>query len=299
MINPFLNSLPRPTSGLNQTEPVPKASSTSFLLFSPWLIIMISHLNRVRNNTSWTNRSIDSSFFKWMSRFNSIFFDPGDIKSGVLFWLIEWFIMALIVYSVYFLVRYQPQKVWLFVLNLLISTGLMMLPALLLGKQLSSIMRYQIPSLLAVQIAVAHLIATQISSISFLKRKVWQIIFIILIWLGIGSNIMISQAQSWWAKPGSGNFVKVANLINKDENPIVISSYEGKENNILALSYLLNPNVEIQLIKDPEKLNIESDKFSNVFVFDPSNKWLEAMNQNPKYNLTYVKEYQNTWKLKN
>ncbi|ACK68749.1 conserved hypothetical protein [Gloeothece citriformis PCC 7424] len=277
-----------------------KASLIGFLFFCPWLLVIIKYPNRVISTTNWTNRPTDLPILNWIRRLNTIFFDPGNIQRDTFHWmdLIQLGIIVLVAYSLYFIVRHQPQKIWLFVLVLGTSTVFITLPSLISGKVLSIIIRYQIPSLIGIQLAVANLIATQILSVSLMKRKIWQAIFVFLILLGIGSNALSSQAQTWWTKPNSDEYIQVASFINKAERPLLIGSYgEGKENSILALSYLLDSDVQIQLLRNSNKISTISGNFSEVFVFNPAEKLLKGLEQQQRYKMNSINEDLKLWTL--
>ncbi len=79
-------------------------------------------------------------------------------------------ILILIVYSFYFVCKNTPERVSLFVLTLTSVTVLsLLLPDLIVGGIRVATPRYEIPSYLGVQLAVAYLLSTKIRCI-FIKN---------------------------------------------------------------------------------------------------------------------------------
>ena len=151
-----------------------------------------------------------------------------------------------------------------------------MLPDLIFGGMRSIQARYLIPCYLGVQLAVAYLFAAKITSYKNRGQKIWQMIFIVIITGSIISCAVSSQAEFWWNKsPDKHKYnSQIAYIVNStvrpllisDDSPLISDSFACR---ILALSYLLNPKVQLQLVLEPNIPKI-SDGFSDVFLFSPS-----------------------------
>lgn len=274
------------------------ASLICFLFFTPWLLLLVKYIDQAHETTNWTHSSMGLEFFKmflkWSRGLNSIFFDSSNFWSNALHLndLIQLPMLLLVGYSFYFAIRYTAPKIWLFIL-ILQTTILFVIPSLVSGTALSLTIRYQIPSLIGIGLAVAYLIASKISSISLVKKRIWQVLFVLLIVLGIRSNVISSQSQTWWIKGGDGgkSNIEVARLINQAELPLLIGN---NLTDTLSLSYLLNPDIKLQLTNNLKTVSATFNDFTDVFVFRPSNSLKSSLEQQ-QYHIEYIKPY--FWKL--
>jgi uncharacterized membrane protein len=281
------------------------ALTVGVITFVPWLVI----IEKIKAS-GWTGNKISLLTLaqRWIFNINTIIFDPQinypdqlfEVRSGIdpvslvtihspfTFLVIPIFILS--VYAIYFLIRQTPPPVWLFIIVLIGSTGLLLgLPDLIVGGQRSSITRYQIPCLLGIQLAIAYLLTIKI------KHKTWQVIAIVLISLGILSCTISSQSQTWWNKYSSYYDPQVAATINQTTSPLVIS---GSTVRTSGLSYLLNPQVKLLLVtgKNPPTINIPKN-FSNIFLYQASDKLLSQFQQQPKYQINTIHASGQLWRI--
>jgi N-glycosylase/DNA lyase len=165
-----------------------------------------------------------------------------------------------------------------------------------------------------IELAVAYAIAyhlnldknNQFISISHIKQKIWQGIFISLITLGIISATISAEAETWWHKYSSYYNPEVAQIINQTENPLVISPQE-RVSRITSLSYKLKPEAKLLLIQNQDMSLLDSPAFTeeinsqinsqNLFVFRPSAELYQVLDQNPNYRLIPLHPYGHLFKL--
>ncbi|MBE9192373.1 glycosyltransferase family 39 protein [Gloeocapsopsis crepidinum LEGE 06123] len=264
------------------------------LAFSPWILIIIIHLLAVGDISGWTaiNLPLSSLIKEWFINFSSIFFDLNFRHNNVYLTLP---ILILEIYSIYFVCKKSPQKAWLFILTLVGVTAIaLVLPDLLWGGRRSSVSRYFIPCYLGIHLSVAYLIATQITSTSFPQRKIWQIITAMLILCGILSCAISSQSVVWWNKYDSYDNPQVARTLNQANRPLLISDPGVSFGYVLSLSYLLAPEVKLQLFTEPSVTEISTDA-QNIFLYRPSQKLRNQLET--KYTVVPIKENQNFWRL--
>lgn len=221
------------------------ASIAGILIFTPWLLSVISNSSRFQETTNWISKTDVTRWLlieRWFLNFSRIFLDLGS-DFGKPFTYIS--LIILLGYSVYFLCRRCPKRVWLFVLTLIGSTALTLMLPDIIGKGVRSIVpRYLFPCYLGFNLAVAYLLATQITAVSFRKRRLWQIVMAVLLSGGVISCIISSQAKIWWLKGASFKqpvIPQVAGIINQAAHPLVITSCKGTWpiNDELYLSHLL------------------------------------------------------------
>lgn len=279
------------------------ASLVGLLSFIPWILVIITQLKIVEQKTKWVSSYktdlltrisylLDNSTVIFVDFQNKFSFN-NLITFNTLFILIN---LILILYSLYFLYRQTPFETWSFIFILVgLTTFSQIIPDIILGGRRSLLSRYLTPSYVGIQISVAYLLATKITttSIQFWQKKIWQIILILIISLGVISCAMSSQARDWWKGSSSIN-VPVAAIINQSNNPVIISDADPKA--LLPLSYMISPQTKLQLFKENQldKLETNSDILSvaqqdyDVFLYSPSQKLLDIIKKDDRLNLQIV-----------
>ncbi|WP_414564473.1 MULTISPECIES: glycosyltransferase family 39 protein [unclassified Anabaena] len=282
------------------------ATSIGFLAFVPWILIIINNLFQIKHTTAsaQAKQSLIGLVSEWISNISNLFadfwrYEPffPDLNLPVLRWgryLIP-FLLILVAYSFLFLYRRTAPKVWLFVFILSgVPALFLILPDLIIGGQLSSRARYVIPCYVGIQLAVVYLLATQIISAKLINRKVWQLVILIVISSGIISCVVSSQAETWWNKGSHAN-PQIARIINKSNNPLLISSNHSLNiGDLMSLSHLLNANVKILLVTKPDLPNIP-ENFSNIFLLNISEKTQSALAK--KYKISIVYKRGRLWQI--
>jgi uncharacterized membrane protein len=271
------------------------ASLMTLLTFAPWLAIIIATWSQT--GSTWT--AVPIPWIDWIKTWGlhvnrAFVLTIGDFGFDDLSTYLTLPIFLILVgYAIYFLCCQAPIKVWLFVLCLIgIPSLALALPDLIFGGQRSMATRYLIPFLLGIQISLAYLFATQMTSNRFFKQKFGQIVMAGVISIGIISCTVSSQAETSWNKVVSYNNHQVAQIINQSNAPLLISNSFGINfGNIFALSYLLNPKVRLQLIND----NIQTD-FSDVPKIHTNYRDVFLLNLPDPLRENIEKQY--GWKLK-
>ncbi len=202
-------------------------------------------------------------------------------------------ILIFVGYSIYFLYRNTHKRIWLFILTLIAVTALpLAMPDLILGGVRSQPSRYLIPAYLGIQLAVAYLLATQIiSSVNNWKRKLWQFVMVLLIFAGVMSCAVSSQAESWWLKALNIYSPQMVKIINQSAKPLLIVYCEGSSSigDLMFLSHVLAPKVRLRLGNKPNVAQVY-DNFSDVFLYNPfyntiPQVFLDKLESNQKYKI--------------
>lgn len=274
------------------------SSLLGFLSFVPWLMNF-----RELNGPAWTTEKVSSFFLvrNWAGNLARIFFDFYHNSSDPLIVTvppiaITWILTG---YSIYFICRNAPKKIWVFVLTLGgVNLLALLLPDLMFGGQRSAVSRYLIPCYLSVQLSVSFLLSTQISSARSSQRKVWQIITAVLVSIGVISGAIISFKATSWNKEMSNYNLQVANIINQTNRPLLISStdYYLNPGEIFCLSYLLEPKVRLQLVVKPTIPKIPNN-YTDVFVFHPSKELRKGLEKQQKIKVKLVDPIGGLWRL--
>jgi uncharacterized membrane protein len=282
------------------------ATSAGFLAFIPWILTVINSLSEIERTTAsaQAKQSVSALVSGWIGNISYLFgdfwrYEPffADLNLPILRWgrfLIP-LILILVVYSFFFLYRQAERRVWLFVFLLSGVTALaLILPDLIIGGKLSLRARYVIPCYVGIHLAVAYLLATQIISSKLIARKFWQLVMVLVISSGIISCAVSSQAETWWNK-GSHNNPEIARIINKANNPLLISSnYSLNIGDLMSLIHLLDHKVQMQLVTEPTIPNIR-DSFSDLFLYNPSKQFRSELEK--KYKLVDVFQHGRLWRL--
>ncbi|MBW4610804.1 MAG: glycosyltransferase family 39 protein [Hassallia sp. WJT32-NPBG1] len=278
------------------------ASLAGFLAFLPWILVVLFNFSQLESVTSWTKRQTNfvTLIQSWLIQLSHIFFDFNFGFENPLSYFITPVILIFVGYAIYFLCRTTNEKSWLFLVLLIAVPALPLIFAdLLFGGIRSLSDRYLFPSYLGIQIAVAYLLATQIYSGSLARRQIWQIITVLVITCGMISCGVNSQAQTWWSKIISSGNPQVATIINQASRPLLISDSFGiNYGNVFSLSYLLEPKVRFQLVKE-EKIPKISNQFTDVFFLNPAKNFRNKIETNykSKLNVVYKDNYYSLWKL--
>ena len=169
-----------------------------------------------------------------------------------------------------------------------------------MGGRRSGVNRYQIPSYLGIELAVAYLLTSGMFGTlsSQTSQKIWKAIAAVLIAAGAISCAVSSQADTWWSKKDSHHNPQVARIINQANRPLLISSNNSTNiGNILSLSYLLKPETRLQLVVEPILPKIPKG-FTDVFLFNPSKNLRKKLEKEQKSKIKPVKSDEfRLWKL--
>lgn len=261
----------------------------SLIIFSPWIVNTLIFFSRTLKVTKHLTETSTLSFLgkNWGVNLAHLFFastNPEQILD--IFLVIP--VLLLISYSTYLLCRQTNKHIWLFILILMgFTAAFLVLPDLILGGVRSIRGRYLLPSYIGIQLTVAYCLTTQsFFQLSKVKRRIWQIITLIVISGGIVSCAINSQATTWWGL--SLVDVEIADIIKQTKDPIIITDIPYGV--IAPLSNKINANTKFVLVGESSSLELP-DQFSTVFLYQPSTQLYQEIskNKNIKMNLIYQK----------
>ena len=238
------------------------ASISALLFFSPWLIVFVQNESRASKGWAWVIKELPTLQMLqiWLDNLLAAFFDvPLDYKDLVSTYptlaLLKSFLgllaFLLVVWAFIFLIRNTSKRTWLFIVSsILLNTLPLVLPDLISGGLRSTIARYQLPSYVGIQLAVAYLLA---SKLEMSRRQVfWKSLTAIAISLGICSGIYLTVTDTWWTKYSDYFVTQLVTSLEGAENITIVS--DANHNRILSLSHHLKPDVRLQLVKRPRKV---------------------------------------------
>jgi uncharacterized membrane protein len=263
------------------------AAGTTFLLLTPWLVLLFNNLEQVRESTVSLGRanSLSNILDTWFLHASRIFVDRELGPLNGVFVLLSF-------YSLFFAWRKAPKRAWLFLIAVVAVTFLpLAIPDVLLGGRRSLRIRYLFPAILSIQMAVAFLFAMQAVWVRKWWQRSWQLALGVIVAISISANIASSQATVWWSKsvPRSSYYIPVSEIVNQTENPLILS--DGPVTDTLAFTRYLKPEVRFQLARTPRRLTV-AEGYDPVFLLNPSRR-LRNRITNQGYELTPVYEDRN------
>lgn len=265
------------------------SSIVGIIAFYPWIVVILTNYKQALTMTAAQDTKTPLLYFlkSWLGNLSRNFIDTG-FSSGSPF-AVPWhslvflslsilIITALVIYSLYFLARYSPQRAWLFIFLLIGFTSLVIIiPDLVLGRRTSVTGRYMIPSYLGIQLSVSYLLGSKMNPTLFSKNlhQFWKLILLALLTSGVISCVIISQSQTWWNNFTDTHNRQLAQIINQSSNPLIIQEIDSvppRYNvfNLISLSYLLDPKIKFKFIPKNTVTQIPQE-FNNIFFMSPSN----------------------------
>ncbi len=286
------------------------ASILGIIVFLPWFVFTINGFSKVLSTTSWgtqkpwaflginsrltlllkSARNLSANFIDADKDQKIINLGFDNLFAYSIQALVVLIMVGLISYSIYFVWR-SNRKSALVILPLIAVPALaLMIPDLILGSY-RSVSRYITPSFLGVQLSVAYLLASQMTSISnsIWRQQLGRFVFAVLISCGIFSCTVISQTPGWWTKTGSYDDFQMAQMINQIPHPLVIFGGWGASTHALSLSHLLKPDVRLELVMEPNMPQF-FDGFSNRLLLRPTAEIIAHLQneQNSKFTPLYT-----------
>jgi len=147
---------------------------------------------------------------------------------------------------VHFLRRAPRPAAWLLAGTAAVYVGVVLGPDLILGGSRSQHVRYALPSVLALQLMAAWVIAQGLDARSVRARTLAAGALAVAAVLGGLSIIAIQRADTWWIKNFSAPNGEVARLLNRGERPLVLASDSGVgTGELISLAHRLDPRVRI------------------------------------------------------
>jgi uncharacterized membrane protein len=237
------------------------------LMFSPWIMVVVSRAHSVEAVTAWMERPVpvERQLQAWGVNLVRTFADSPGVEAFLLLGLIplSWILWR-------FCVR-APLAARLLICTLFLTfVAAVLVPDVIQGGRRSLHPRYALPSFLAVELAAAYVLASGWSSPSTVARIGWRAGLILVLGLGVGSGWLILQADTWWSKNFSAANREVAGLINATERPLLIVTDSSVGlGEAISVAYDLGDQVVIK--GEPRGGGgVSTNGFSDIFLLTPS-----------------------------
>lgn len=264
-------------------------AALAFLSFVPWIINFFNKIEKVKESTASLTGGFPLSHMvdRWFLQINQALIDRE--LGGLNFILV-----LLVIYTLYYFYRHAPKRSALFILLLVGVTFLSLaLPDLVWGGRRSLRIRYLFPFFLGIQIALAYLFATTALWAKTWQDKFWRMVLVFLIFSGIASGLVSSQATVWWNKsePRSSYYPILGSMMNQiqqNANPLIIN--DGSSTDMMAFSYWLDPDIKLMLAMKPAKLKMkQAEQYSPILLLNPERHTRRVLDRRG-YNVTLLYE---------
>ncbi|MDB9314370.1 glycosyltransferase family 39 protein [Spirulina sp. CS-785/01] len=228
----------------------------AILAFWPWLTILITSWSKT--GATWTSNPLPFVIWGklWLMHISRGFvLTIGNLGFDTwLNYLTLPFLLLLLAYGYYVLIRQTPSPVWLFVLALTLSVTLpLTLPDLILGGQRATSSRYFVPLYLGLQVTLAFLLSHHVTSPHTRKRRLGQGLTVVLLTLGWVSCLVYTGQETAWTKVISYSNPQIVQRVKQSDSPLLISNSFGYHfGNIISLCYDLPPSSRLILLDSGE-----------------------------------------------
>ena len=266
-----------------------RSISATLIAFTPWLFVIVNNLTQVGNMAAEVQKETDFSYLaaRWFRNINQVFWN-ADLGG------FNFVLVLLTLYSLWFLWIHAPKHTRLFIFTWLgVSALTLMIPDLIFGGTRSTRIRYVIPCYLAIQLTMAYFVHVKASWVKTGRQKLLRSGIILCFIGGAIACSIAAQSKITWNKSYSQSKYhwQSAEIINKRKNPLVVS--DASINDVLSISYMLNSDVQLQLLGNLDELSIS---YSRAFLFSPSEQLKQRFDQ-PNTQLKMLVNFKRYYKL--
>ena len=245
------------------------AITLALVFYLPWLTVL---LNRQQVDLSRVTVGMGYLLTQWLLGFTSLFCNlEFGFENPLNLWIRVPFLL-LILTAIVIVYQKAPRLSWMITLKTIFVPFLLLaLPDLIMGGRRSAVSHDLIFSYVGVQLAVAYLFAVGLSSA---KRQVWRWLLAIVLTIGILSNSQNAMAETGRNQGGSSTNAEVAQILNAEAAPVVVSDVGDDSSSLgdlISLSFRLKDTVRLYLTAQPPNLDPIATE-PNVLLFRPSSK---------------------------
>jgi uncharacterized membrane protein len=264
----------------------PKIAATSFALsagaalalYAPWAWLIVRAAARTARGVSWTSAPypIGSYAIKWLFNLGAVFFDYelADVRLGVL-------LGPILIITAFAAIRMfrgpdDARVRWL----VIALTGSVLVPLvaadLLARSHMESVTRYQVPTWIGVELAVALALTSGLAASTFRVRAFSALAFAYLVACGIFAAFADRGYVLWWDNNEHISEASVGAVIATERRPIVLADADHSE--VLVLSRYLPSDANLLLYRDrvPDLPRTRG----TVLFFLPTDRELRAVREN-------------------
>lgn len=259
------------------------AIALGITLFMPWLVVMISNLQRAFQTTDWSAISPGIVYLLklWTLSFTALFFDLDFGFNNPVTYLLRLPVLIMIGIAIYAVCSNTRLPTWLFiVITSAVPFLLLVLPDLISGGKRSAVSRYLIACYPSIQLAVGFWLAWQLQH----TKQHWRRVGMMLLLIGTLTSITISTfSETWWNRDLSYFNGQTAAQINAADAPVIVSDIGDDYTNtgdLIALSYRLKDEADVLLLDQPPDLTlVDRYRARDLLAFRPSTALQTSLEQ--------------------
>jgi uncharacterized membrane protein len=223
------------------------AIAIAFILFVPWLLIIMAHLSEIDASMSKLLNSEPFQFKTLLGMLRLLRLDNLDFNSGQLFVRLATIpVVLVLIYAIYEVRRVKIQASRIFVWALLACSALPLMGLdLFLGGHRVDVARYFTPTFLGFDLALVALFSGKLAGTGqSVRLPVWQTVFGLVIVVRIASCAASAAAPTWWNSYNIQSRQIAAQLSATPRLLIISDDYILWT---LVLAEYLNPSFEVAL----------------------------------------------------
>jgi uncharacterized membrane protein len=235
------------------------------LLFLPWAAVLWAHADQELAGTRWAAAPVDPAV--WAAHVGAAYARPFfDLDSAHVlandqaFGVVP---LALALVCVILVLRRAPWDSRVFLVACAaVNTVPFFLADLVTGGVRTSVIRYQFPAAIMLQLCVAWALAEFLLSESR-RSRTFAIGFLSLIMIcGLVSRVEYGRSETWWSKHYGGYVVAAGHTINAESAPVVVSTdYDSTSlGKILSLAHELDDDVDMLVTVAPASPTLPADR---------------------------------------
>jgi uncharacterized membrane protein len=262
-----------------------RSSVVTVLAFVPWIWLGFIDPGDPNHKAFVRPYSAPIELIKGLTRGIALFFVDFNLNEKspkIQFFLymgLIGLVLGLVGLSLRYLLRRSPPSARQFIgMMAFLPIGLFLVTDLLMGASRTTITRYFIPSGMAIQIAIAFMIASK-QTLRFQASELWprwQKRFAALLLAGLLSCGWFILSPTWWSKDRAQGTLCIAQITDRLVNPLLVT--DAFYVRAMGLGHNLKPTVRFQFLPDQAvyapKLPIATDP---VYLYLPSPPFHKAM----------------------
>jgi len=171
-------------------------------------------------------------------------------------------LVLLVCYALIYTLRRVSPLLSGFMVALCLPSVIFLLKDLLLGGNVSTIIRYQLLTCFVVYLCIAFCSVDQLKKQSNIYIQGAIVMAIVVIFqLQLYSNLTYLNASTWWSKVNEAQIETIATIVNTAKDPfLLIEANHKRMVNLIGLSHLLRSSIPFQILSTGE----ESDTTSKL-----------------------------------
>lgn len=301
------------------------SSLAGFALFFPWLLTILSQLDRVQATIDWVHEitlPLEHMRDGWEVHFGRLFLDitpyykyANPIIDSA--WRNAIRVLILIfLYSVYFLIRKSETKISSFMITFTFFPALfLVVPDLAFGGIRSIQPRYLLITYLGCYLSFGYLFGRQITIETLDRRRnrrerwkyFWALLFVIFISMSLISCAVSFATETWWSKGANSGNLEKSEVLNQTTSLLIaecnlesLQKWDGQFGDLISLSYHLSDRVKYQCFNRLDEMDISEipDGFEGYFLLNPPTELIDRLKPRTDIKIEEIGE-KNTilWKL--